>query len=136
MQRVVCGGPAGGRRAAPHPASSATRATVPRACLVEGTPRLHAADELAAAGWARHITMIEHEEWLPPGHCAALAGCSTKTVLHAIACGILPARRFNRRVILVNRRDLIVWIRAAEEAARSAIVLSRTSILSGATGSS
>lgn len=62
--------------------------------------------------------MLEHETWLPPGHCAALAGCSRRTVLHAIESGELPARRFNSKTIIIARDDLRAWIRRAEAAAR------------------
>ena len=61
--------------------------------------------------------MIEHQTWLTPGECADLAGCPTKTVLHAIAAGGLRARRFNRRVILVARQDLFARVHAAEPSA-------------------
>jgi hypothetical protein len=61
--------------------------------------------------------MIEHETFLSPGHCAVMAGCPRKTVLHAIATRVLPARRFNAKTILVARADLVAWIRAAEQAA-------------------
>ena len=64
--------------------------------------------------------MIEHQTWVAPGEAALLAGCSRRTVLGAIRAGELPARQFNRRVILICRSDLAAWVRAAERAATGA----------------